>query len=350
MAAGTGGHIFPALAVAQLLRTRGWRVEWLGTAVGIEATVVPANDFSLHRISAVGLRGKDFKKLLLAPWFLACSFWQTVKIFRQIRPRVVLGMGGFVTGSGGMCARIFGAPLVIHEQNAIAGTANRVLACFAQRVLSAFPNVFAHGEVVGNPVRADIARLAKEPKKISDQNTAIKLLVLGGSQGAQILNDVLPHAIGLLPDTIRPEVFHQSGKGKKEGTRERYGQLGVDARVDDFVDDMAAMYQWADIVVCRAGAMTVSELACAQLPAVLIPLPSAIDDHQNFNARYLVDAGASYLLPQSQLNAETLADMLKKIMANRAALQAMADTLRSLASITAAERVADICEELADVQ
>jgi UDP-N-acetylglucosamine--N-acetylmuramyl-(pentapeptide) pyrophosphoryl-undecaprenol N-acetylglucosamine transferase len=343
MAGGTGGHVFPALAVAKILRQQGWQTEWLGTKNGIEARVVPENNFTLHCIPAVGLRGKGFGKLLVAPLYLLRAQWQSLKVFMQFRPDVVLGMGGFASGPGGLSAFIMRVPLVIHEQNAVAGTTNRILAKLAQRVLSAFPSVFARGEVVGNPVRDDIAALAFAKKAIGFPDQPLHLLVLGGSQGAQALNKLLPLALALLPEAMRPEVFHQAGNNLLEETRKNYQQANVNARVEPFIEDMAAMYRWADLAVCRAGAMTVSELTCAQLPALLIPLPSAIDDHQTANAQWLVKANAARLLPQATLDAELLATNLREVIENRQMLQVVSGAMKLLAKPESATLVADIC-------
>lgn len=344
MAGGTGGHVFPALAVAKILRQRGWQVEWLGTESGIEARVVPANDFRLHCITAVGLRGKGFVKLLVAPLHLLRAQVQSLGVFLKFRPDVALGMGGFASGPGGMSAFLMRVPLVIHEQNAVAGTTNRVLSKLARRVLSAFPSVFARGEAVGNPVRDDIAALAFAKKMVSAPDKPLRLLVLGGSQGAKALNSLLPPALALLPEVIRPEVFHQAGANLSGETAKNYQQLGVSAHVEPFVEDMASMYRWADLAVCRSGAMTVSELTCAQVPALLVPFPFAIDDHQTGNAQWLVDAGASRLLPQATLDAGKLASHLQELIENRDVLQAMASAMKSLAKPESASVVADICE------
>lgn len=343
MAGGTGGHVFPALAVAKILRARGWQVEWLGTANGIESRVVPANDIRLHCITAVGLRGKGLRKLLVAPFQLLRAQWQSLQLLRSFRPDVVLGMGGFASGPGGLSAFLLRVPLVIHEQNAVAGTTNRLLARFAQRVLSAFPSVFAGGEAVGNPVREEIASLAAAGKAITPADEPLKLLVLGGSQGAKALNSLLPQALALLPAAQRPDVFHQAGANLVDEARDNYCAAGVAARVEPFVEDMAAMYRWADLAICRSGAMTVSELACAQLPALLVPFPFAIDDHQTANARWLVDAGAARLLPQSGLDAAALAALLQELAGQREKLRAMAQAMAAQAKPDSASRVADIC-------
>lgn len=346
MAGGTGGHVFPALAVARVLRERGWQVEWLGTQQGIEARVVPDDQIKLHCITAVGLRGKSVGRLVLAPWQLLRSLLQSLRVFRQFKPDVVLGMGGFAAGPGGLSARLLRIPLVIHEQNAVAGTTNRLLSRWARRVLVAFPKVFARGELVGNPVRQDIATLAFGKKMISPQRTPLRLLVLGGSQGARSINQLLPQALALLPEVSRPDVLHQAGKQWQEETQSAYEQAGVTARVEAFIDDMTAVYEWADLAVCRAGAMTVAELACAQLPAVLIPLPTAIDDHQAVNARWFEKSGAACLLPQATLTAQQLAEKIQAWSDDRASLQVMTRAMKSLAQPDAASVVANICETI----
>ena len=344
MAGGTGGHVFPALAVAKILQQRGWQVEWLGTENGIEARVAPTNHFKLHCITAVGLRGKSLVNILVAPLYLMWALCQSLGVLFRYKPDVVLGMGGFASAPGGVSAFLLRIPLVIHEQNAVAGTTNRLLSALAGRVLSAFPSVFKNGEPVGNPVRDDIAALLFEKNVAPSPDQQLRLFVLGGSQGARALNNLLPSALALLPDALRPEIFHQAGNNLLDETRNNYQQAGVAARIEPFVDDMASMYRWADLAVCRAGAMTVSELACAQLPALLIPLPSAIDDHQTANAQWLVDAGAARLLPQATLTAEKLAADLRDLIENRNVLEAMSHAMKSLAKPESANVVADICE------
>lgn len=343
MAGGTGGHVFPALAVAKQLRQAGWDIEWLGTAAGIEARVVPANDIVLNTIDAVGLRGKSIKHLAKAPFALLRAQRQALAVFRRFSPDVVLGMGGFASGPGGLAAKMTGVPLVIHEQNAIAGTTNKILSKLATRVLSAFPNVFANGEAVGNPVREDIAALADEPK--AAVASPMKLLVLGGSLGAQALNKLLPEALALLPENARPQVVHQTGSKDFEQAQANYQAAQVEADVRAFIDDMGEMYRWADVAVCRAGAMTVSELACAKLPALLVPFPFAIDDHQTANGMWLVDAGVSWLTQQKDLTAEQIANWLSALSA--ADLTARQHILQGLARPDSAKLVASICAAVA---
>lgn len=343
MAGGTGGHVFPALAVAKVLIAHGWDVEWLGTEAGIEARVVPASGINLNTIDAVGLRGKSIAHLIKAPFALVKAQRQALQIFRRFEPDVVLGMGGFASGPGGLAAKFTGVPLVIHEQNAIAGTTNKILAKIATRVLSAFPNVFDKGQQVGNPVREDIAVLAAQTKHPVGER--LKLFVLGGSLGAQALNTLLPQALALLPENVRPDVVHQTGNKDFEQAKANYQAAGVTADVRAFIDDMGALYAWADVAVCRAGAMTVSELACAQLPALLVPFPFAIDDHQTANGQWLVDAGASWLTQQKELTAEGVAAWLKALTAEEIARRQQ--ILQGLARPQSAVDVAAICAEVA---
>ncbi|MBI3432500.1 MAG: undecaprenyldiphospho-muramoylpentapeptide beta-N-acetylglucosaminyltransferase [Hydrogenophilales bacterium] len=352
MAGGTGGHVYPALAVADALRARGWDVFWLGTRAGLEARVVPAAGIDMVWVSMGGVRGKGVLKKLLLPVTLLVAFWQSLRAILQRRPDVVLGMGGYTAFPGGMMASLLNKPLVIHEQNSIGGLTNRVLACLADRVLTAFPKVFTHPhdkpipcrrvatEWVGNPVRSDIA--AATPVAHSGP---LRLLVVGGSLGAQALNERVPQALALLPADKRPQVVHQSGRQHIEALRANYAAAGVEADVRDYIEDMAAAYRACDFAICRAGAMTVAELACAGVPAVLVPFPFAVDDHQTGNAEFLSDAGAAWLIQQQDLSAERLAALMGDL--DRPTLSAMADKARALAKPEAAARVADICEALA---
>jgi UDP-N-acetylglucosamine--N-acetylmuramyl-(pentapeptide) pyrophosphoryl-undecaprenol N-acetylglucosamine transferase len=346
MAGGTGGHVFPALAVAKVLRQCGWQVEWLGTQSGIEARVVPAENIPLHCITAVGLRGKSIKKLLAAPWQLLLAQWQSLRVLQKFRPDIVLGMGGFASGPGGLAARWLRIPVVVHEQNAVAGTTNRILSRYARKVLFAFPDVFPMGELVGNPVREDIAALAFSPRGSTVPNARLKVLVLGGSQGARALNALLPQAFALLPENERPEIFHQAGRDLLQETVKNYAKAHVTAHIEPFIENMVEKYSWADFVVCRAGAMTLYELACAQLPALLIPLPTAIDDHQTVNARWFEKAKAAYVLPQATLDAQTLAKKIQELMKNRVELLAMSRAMKGLSQPDAASKVATVCENI----
>ncbi|HYE35827.1 undecaprenyldiphospho-muramoylpentapeptide beta-N-acetylglucosaminyltransferase [Methylocaldum sp.] len=342
MAGGTGGHVYPALAVARELLSQGHQVVWMGTQSGLEARVVPAADIAVEWLSVSGLRGKSWRAKLGFPFMLAKACLQALFILRRVKPHVVLGMGGFVSGPGGLMARLLDIPLVLHEQNRIPGTTNRWLARRAQAVLEAFPGSFAPdigARCTGNPVREEIVSLKREIGAGWDK--PLKILVLGGSQGAMALNQTVPEALARVEMPIR--VFHQSGESMRAETAVRYAQLRMSARVEAFVQDMAEAYAWADLVVCRSGAMTVSELAAAGLPAILVPYPYAIDDHQSHNARYLVDNGAAMMIPQSELSPERLADEITSLMQQPARLKAMAERASALAKPDASEAVAEIC-------
>ena len=345
MAGGTGGHVFPALAVANELRARGLAVEWFGTRRGIEAELVPSNDIPLHFIDVAGVRGKGITTLLQAPFVLLKAVFQAHKLLRQQRPDAVLGMGGFASGPGGLAARLLGIPVVIHEQNAVAGTTNRWLAKVAKRVMEAFPNSLPKGHHCGNPVRRKISELEEPAKRLQRNGDKPNLLVLGGSLGAQAINDVLPQAIARLPRSEWPNIWHQTGRNRAVTTAEGYQELGIDAHVVPFVDDMAEAYGWADLVVCRAGALTVSELAAAGVASILIPFPHAIDDHQTKNAQWLVDNNAARLVPQAQLSPEKLAVEMQQLLTDRPRLIAMAQSARAMAQPGAVAAVADACEE-----
>ncbi len=347
MAGGTGGHVFPALACAREFQARGYQVHWLGTPRGIENELVPQAGLPLHRIAMSGLRGKGALSLLKAPFLLARALWQARRVLRELKPVCVLGMGGFVTGPGGWAARLAGIPLVIHEQNAVAGTANRALAPCAARVCEAFPDTFAASakrRTTGNPVRAE---LFLEAPRAPLANRPVRLLVLGGSLGAEPLNKLLPAALAQVNAALRPQVHHQAGKQHAQVTRERYAEAGVDAEVQPFIKDMAGAYAWADLVICRAGALTVSELAAAGLPAFLVPLPHAIDDHQTRNAEYLAKAGAAVLLPQHATDAAGLAAQLTEVLMHSEKLESMGAIARRLAKPDATRTVVDICLEVA---
>lgn len=347
MAGGTGGHVFPALACAREFSARGYNVHWLGTPKGIENELVPAAGFPLHQIQISGLRGKGFTALLKAPFKLLQSLWQARAIIRQLQPVCVLGLGGYVTGPGGLAAKLAGIPLIIHEQNAIPGTSNRLLAPLANRVCEGFPNTFKKREkchTTGNPVRAELFQKTPRDKPVGRR---LRLLVLGGSLGAEPLNQLLPEALSLIPEAQRPEVLHQAGKQHAGQTTERYRTSAVDARVVPFIEDMARAYQWADMVVCRSGALTVSELAASGLPALLIPLPHAIDDHQTYNAQHLVQQGAARLLPQGILKASDLAQHITELSMNPDTLEHMAQAAQRMACPDATQNLVEICLEAA---
>ncbi len=347
MAGGTGGHVFPALACAREFQARGYSVHWLGTPRGIENQLVPEAGLPLHLINMTGLRGKGKLALLKAPFVLLKALWQARKIVKQLQPVCVLGLGGYVTGPGGIAAKLAGVPLIIHEQNAIAGTANRSLVPFASRVCEAFPNTFsasAKRRTTGNPVRSEL--FLETPRQALAGRKA-RLLVLGGSLGAEPLNKLLPAALELLPPELRPEVFHQAGKNHDEITTERYRTAGVEAQVAPFIKDMAQAYGWADLVVCRAGALTVSELAAAGLPSLLVPLPHAIDDHQSRNADYLAREGAAFVMPQATTGVAEMAARLKEVLMQPEQLNSMARTARRLAKPDATRTVVEVCLEVA---
>ncbi|TNE80125.1 MAG: undecaprenyldiphospho-muramoylpentapeptide beta-N-acetylglucosaminyltransferase [Gammaproteobacteria bacterium] len=346
MAGGTGGHVFPALAVAQALRAREVSVSWLGTRRGIEAELVPAHDLPINYIDVAGLRGKGLVKLLWAPLLLVRALWQALAVLRRERPDAVLGLGGFASGPGGLAARLLGIPLVIHEQNAIAGTTNKLLGKMANRILEAFPGALPRGEWTGNPVRPEIGALPEPRQRIAPADRPRHLLVLGGSLGALAINQLLPEALALLPEAGRPQVIHQCGRAHQQVTEEAYQQAGVEAQVEPFIADMAAAYGWADLVICRSGALTVSELAAAGVASILIPFPFAIDDHQTHNGQWLVDGGAAELIQQNELSAEKLAGRLTRWLSDGERLKTMAENARKLAKPHVAERVADICEEV----
>ena len=347
MAGGTGGHVYPALAVAGLLRASGVRVVWLGTTNGLEATVVPNAGFEIEWISVKGLRGNGPVGWLLSPVRLIRAMWQSMRVFRLISPQAVLGMGGFVSGPGGMVARLLGYPLVLHEQNASAGLTNRVLARIADRILTGFPSVPelpARAEWVGNPVRQGIT-----PSRTRQQDAPIRILVTGGSQGAMTLNRLLPAAVRQLTDPTGTEagieVWHQSGRGKAEELRDRYREEGIEARVSEFIEDMGSAYQWADLVVCRAGAMTIAELCAAGLPAILVPYPFAVGDHQAANARFMVGREAGVMMRDEGLSSSDLATEIARILGGGETLARMGQNSLGLHKANAAERVAGICME-----
>ncbi|AXO89660.1 undecaprenyldiphospho-muramoylpentapeptide beta-N-acetylglucosaminyltransferase [Pseudomonas parafulva] len=347
MAGGTGGHVFPALACAREFQARGYSVHWLGTPRGIENELVPQAGLPLHLIQVSGLRGKGKLSLLKAPFTLVKAVLQARRIIRELQPVCVLGFGGYVTGPGGVAARLCGVPLVIHEQNARAGTANRLLVPLAARVCEAFPDTFEASEkrrTTGNPVRRE---LFLESPRLPLAERRARLLVLGGSLGAEPLNKLLPKALSEVSVDLRPEVFHQAGKPHAEVTAERYREAGIEAQVEPFIKDMAHAYGWADMVVCRAGALTVSELAAAGLPSMLVPLPHAIDDHQTHNAQYLAREGAAFLLPQATTGAAQLAERLNEVLMQPEKLDTMAGTARRLAKPAATSTVVDICLEVA---
>jgi UDP-N-acetylglucosamine--N-acetylmuramyl-(pentapeptide) pyrophosphoryl-undecaprenol N-acetylglucosamine transferase len=350
MAGGTGGHVYPALALARELRTRQWQIVWLGTRRGLEARVVPAEGIPIEWLSVSGLRGKGLVSWLAAPLRLARSLLEALAVIRRHRPSVVVGLGGFVSGPGGVAAWLLRRPLLIHEQNAIAGFTNRCLARLARAVFAAFPDAFGNGvvtHVIGNPVRKEIAALPPPAVRFANRSGAIRVLVVGGSLGAARLNTVLPHALARLAGRISLDVRHQSGERWIDAARRAYAEAGVRAQVVPFIEDMAAAYAWADLVICRAGALTISELAAAGVGAILVPFPAAVDDHQTHNARFLVTEGAALLIADRELTAERLAVELGALCAGRGKLIAMAERARLLARTTAAAELATACMSFA---
>ena len=351
MAGGTGGHVFPGLAVAALLAKRDVEVSWLGSSNSFESKLIPTKKLSFNGVNVAGLRGKGLIKKIVAPWMLARAVLQALQIFRRIRPRAAISFGGFAAGPGGIAATLLRVPLYVHEQNQIPGITNRVLAKFARRVLCGFPSGFKSGsfarrgkmEYIGNPVRADIIAVDAPSLRFQNRTGPMRLLCLGGSLGAKALNDLLPRALALLPETTRPQVRHQAGAKLLETARESYQQAGLDPAqvVVPFISDMADAYGWADVVICRAGALTIAELAAAGVAAILVPYPHAVDDHQSANAQFLVDAGAAYVVQQRDLDAGKLAQLFVEHMDRNFCL-ARAQAARRVAKIDAAERCVQI--------
>jgi UDP-N-acetylglucosamine--N-acetylmuramyl-(pentapeptide) pyrophosphoryl-undecaprenol N-acetylglucosamine transferase len=347
MAGGTGGHVFPALAVADELRLRGIPVVWLGTKAGIESRLVPQAGYPIEWMSITGLRGKNTATLLLAPIRLVIACWQALLVLSKRKPCVVLGMGGFASGPGGLVAWLTRKPLIVHEQNAIPGLTNKILARLASVVLQAFPGVFKRAITTGNPVRQSICDIKKpEERYILDRaqhQSNLRLLVIGGSLGAVKLNEVVPLALAEIDSSFRPQIIHQTGLKNIESAKIAYSDAGVDARVEAFIDDMSSVYEWADLVICRAGAMTVFELAAAGIASILVPYPHAVDDHQTHNAHYLKAAGAAIIRQQDDLTASWLVEVINDFSANREKLLDMAVAARKLAIPGSAKTIADVC-------
>ena len=347
MAGGTGGHVFPALALARVLRARAWNVVWLGTRRGLEARIVPAERIPIEWLSIGGLRGKGVLTWLLAPLRLTRALIEALGVMRRQRPHVVVGLGGFVSGPGGVAAWLTRRPLLIHEQNAIAGFTNRCLARLAREVLCAFPGAFGPGvasEVIGNPVRREIAALPSPAARFGSRAGAIRVLVVGGSLGAARLNTVVPHTLARLGPELPLEVWHQAGERGFEATMRCYAEVGVHARLVPFIEDMAVAYAWADLVICRAGALTIAELAATGVGAILVPFPAAVDDHQTRNAGFLVNEGAAVLIADREFSPERLERELRTLCAGRGRLLAMAERARLLARADATEALAGACE------
>lgn len=345
MAGGTGGHIFPALAVANVLHAQDWHITWLGAPNSMEAELVPKHGYEVAWVSFSGLRGKGLLRKLLLPFNLLVALWQSAVALLRHRPDVVLGMGGYITFPGGIMAALMRRPLVIHEQNSIAGLSNKTLAHFARRVLSGFPQVLPGAEWCGNPVRDSISALPEPQQRYAARNGALNVLVVGGSLGAKAINECVPQALALLPQTVRPNVTHQTGRQHFEAVQAAYQQAGVAAEIKPFLEDMARHYAWADVVICRAGALTIAELAAAGVASILVPFPFAVDDHQTGNARFLSERDAAILLPQGKLTPQYLAGLLQDMTRTHAL--SMAQAARAAAQPAAASRVAQVCTELA---
>ncbi|MBI4742140.1 MAG: undecaprenyldiphospho-muramoylpentapeptide beta-N-acetylglucosaminyltransferase [Betaproteobacteria bacterium] len=346
MAGGTGGHVFPGLAVADLLKIRGWRVVWMGHPDGMEARLVPARGYEMAWVRFAALRGKGLLRKLLLPFNLLSGFWQALKEVRRIQPDVVLGMGGYMSFPGGMMAALLGCPLVIHEQNSVAGMANRVLARIAERVVCGFPNVLPKAVWTGNPVRPEIAQMPEPGERFAYRmgtGEPLRLLVVGGSLGASIFNEVVPKGLALIPVAQRPSVVHQAGERHLETLQKNYGLAGVEAHCVPFIEDMAGAYDWADLVICRAGALTIAELAASGVASILVPFPSAADDHQTSNARFLASVGGAILLPQEEFTPESVSRIKHY---TRGQLLQIAGRARQLAKPGATAAVAAVCEAL----
>jgi UDP-N-acetylglucosamine--N-acetylmuramyl-(pentapeptide) pyrophosphoryl-undecaprenol N-acetylglucosamine transferase len=349
MAGGTGGHIFPGLAVAQALRERGWRVHWFG-GIGkagqpsMESQLVPPQGFAFEAIDFGGVRGKGLLTVALLPLRLLKAFWQSIQVLRRVKPDVVLGLGGYITFPGGMMSVLLGKPLILHEQNSVAGLANKVLAAVADRVFTAFPGVLKGAQWVGNPLRAAFLGQPDPAQRFAGRSGPLKLLVVGGSLGAKALNEVVPRALALLPEAGRPEVIHQSGAKQVEALRANYASAGVRAQLTPFIDDTAGAFAGADLVICRAGASTVTEIAAIGAAALFVPFPSAVDDHQTTNARFLVDQGAGWLVPQGQLTPESLAGQLQQL--DRTCLLDKAQAAKKMQKLEATQNIVAACEEL----
>jgi UDP-N-acetylglucosamine--N-acetylmuramyl-(pentapeptide) pyrophosphoryl-undecaprenol N-acetylglucosamine transferase len=345
MAGGTGGHIFPGLAVAEALRERAWRVHWLGGAGSMESQLVPPRGFAFETIAFSGVRGKGLKTLVLLPLRLIKAFWQSIAVVRRVQPDVVIGLGGYITFPAGMMSVLLGKPLVLHEQNSVAGMANRILAAIADRVFTAFPDVLNKAAWVGNPLRPAFLQQPGPAERLGSRSGPLRLLVVGGSLGAKALNEMVPKALALIPADRRPSVVHQSGAKQIDELRANYRAAGVEADLTPFIEDTAKAYAQADLIVCRAGASTVTEIAAVGAAAVFVPFPSAVDDHQTTNAKFLVDAGGGWLVQQRDLRPEWLADLLQKT--ERQELVRRAVAAKRMQKTQATSEVVAACEELA---
>jgi UDP-N-acetylglucosamine--N-acetylmuramyl-(pentapeptide) pyrophosphoryl-undecaprenol N-acetylglucosamine transferase len=345
MAGGTGGHIFPGLAVAEALREAGWRVHWLGAPDSMESQLVPPRGFAFEPVAFGGVRGKGIQTLALLPLSLLRAFWQSLQVVRRVKPDVVLGLGGYITFPGGMMASLWSKPLVLHEQNSVAGLANKVLAQLADRVFTAFPEVFKTGQWVGNPLRRAFIEQATPAERFAGRSGPLRVLVVGGSLGAKALNDIVPQALALMPEATRPQVIHQSGAKQIDALRANYANAGVQAELTPFIDDTAIAFAQADLVICRAGASTVTELAAVGVAGMFVPFPFAVDDHQTTNAQFLVASGGGWLVPQAELTAQSLAERLTAL--SRDTLLDVAKKAHAQKKTNATREVVMACEELA---
>ncbi len=344
MAGGTGGHIFPGLAVAEALRGKGWKVHWLGGPGSMESRLVPPRGFAFEQIDFSGVRGKNVVTFVFLPLRLLRAFWQSIGVIRRVKPDVVVGLGGYITFPAGMMAVLLGKPLILHEQNSVAGMANKVLAEVADRIFTTFPGVFKKGEWIGNPLRKEFLEQAPPDERFADRTGRMKLLVVGGSLGAKALNDLIPQALSQIPANQRPEVIHQGGEKQIEQLRANYAAAGVEAELTPFIADTAKAFADADLVICRAGASTVSEIAAVGAAAVLVPFPFAVDDHQTTNAKFLSDQGAATLVPQPELTVDRILQLLSKSEQSRQIL--CRQKAYSLRKIDATEKVVQACEAL----
>jgi UDP-N-acetylglucosamine--N-acetylmuramyl-(pentapeptide) pyrophosphoryl-undecaprenol N-acetylglucosamine transferase len=345
MAGGTGGHIFPGLAVAEALREKGWRVHWLGTPGSMESELVPAQGFSVEMIEFNGVRGKGFTALFMLPWRLCKAFVQSLSVMHRVKPDVVVGMGGYVSFPGGMMSVLRGVPLILHEQNSVAGMANRVLSKIADRVFTAFPDVI-HGALwVGNPLRSAFTKQASPAHRFAGRRGRLHVLVVGGSLGAKALNDVVPRALALMSEETRPQVIHQSGVKQIDALRANYHAAGVSAELTPFIEDTATAFSQADLIICRSGASTVTEIAAVGAAALYVPFPFAVDDHQTTNAQFIVQQGGGWLVQQAELTPESLAAQWLGL--GRAELLSKAEAAWKQKKINATHEVVSACEELA---
>lgn len=344
MAGGTGGHIFPGLAVAEALRARGWQVQWLGAPDSMESRLVPPRGFTLNTIDFAGVRGKGMLTLALLPLRLLKAFWQSIQVIRRVKPHVLVGLGGYISFPAGMMAVLMGKPLILHEQNSVAGMANKVLASVADKVFTAFPDVFAKAEWVGNPLREEFLLQVDPDVRFVGRVKPLNLLVIGGSLGAKALNEIVPQAIALLPLELRPKIVHQSGEKQIDALRANYAAAGVEATLTPFIDNTAEAFAHADLIVCRAGASTVTEIAAVGAAALFVPFPSAVDDHQTKNAQFLSNQDAAQLVQQKDLNPQWLADMIKNLELSN--LLSTARKAKKMQKLDATEAVVSACESL----